>query len=374
MALVSQIRGVLGLALVVILACDIAAAEDMLRFWVGASGGGIYTGLLETRRGELCDVHQVVSGIEAHYIVKHPAAPVIYAAIRTEGPSRIAAYRANSNGKLDQISELDSRPHGVSHVNVSRDGRYLGVAYYRTGIAGVYRLDEEGRIDSVLAEVRHDGKSVNAERQEGPHPHWAGFSPDSRFLYVPDLGTDHIWVYEILEDQDAIRLVQKAASEPGSGPRHMVIHPRLDMVYVSDELAARVSRYALDRRSGKLRHLESMARAPEADGKTRHTVSDIRLHPSGRFLYLINRGFDQVSVFAVDQVTGRLTPVQREPVRGSISRSMAFDSDGQWALVAAHDSSTVALFEVDPYTGKLSYTRQMVAIPTPMAIAMDNIH
>lgn len=370
MVRVSRIHGVLGLALLLILVPDMASAGDTLRFWVAASGSGIYTGQLETHRGELSDIRQVVAGIEAHFIVKHPNKPVVYAAIRTDGPSRIAAYRADQNGALTLLGELGSRPHGISHVNVSRDGRYLGAAYYRTGMAGVYRLDEDGRITAVISEVRHDGNSVDGERQEGPHPHWAGFSADSRYLYVPDLGTDHIWIYEVLGDQDALRLVQKVASAPGSGPRHMVIHPELNMVYVSDELAARVSSYALDRQSGRLRPVESMARADEAGDLTVHTVSDIKLHPSGHFLYLVNRGFDQVSVFAIDAASGRLMPVQREPVRGSISRSIAIDGSGHWALVAGQASNTLALFAVDAVTGTLSYTRQMAAIPTPMEIAM----
>lgn len=342
------------------------------RIWIGASDSGIYAGELDTSTGTLTNFRNVVGGVEAHYIVKHPSKPIIYAAVRTAGPSRIIAYEAAANGDLARLSELGSRPHGVSHINISPDGRYLGVAYYRTGVAGVYRLDEKGRIVSVLAEVQHEGRSVNTERQQAPHPHWAGFSADSRYLYVPDLGTDNVWVYAVLEDRNELKLVQKVVSEAGSGPRHMSIHSRVGMAYVSEELAARVSSYQLDRQTGILRHVESMPPAAEATGRPWHTVSDIRLHPSGKFLYLVNRGFDQVSVFAIDQETGRLTPVQREPVRGSISRNIAFDASGRWALVAGHDSNTLALFEVDPDTGKLSYTRQIQAIPTPMAIAVEH--
>jgi 6-phosphogluconolactonase len=69
--------------------------------------------------------------------------------------------------------------------------------------------------------------------------------------------------------------------------------------------------------------------------------------------------------------TGRLTPVQREPVRGSISRNIAFVRSGRWALVAGQESNTLALFEVDTATGMLSYTRQIKAAPTPMAIVIE---
>lgn len=347
-------------------------ANASLRFWIGASEGGVYAGELDTQNGDIKNFRAVLEGLDAYYIVRHPRLPILYAVIRTDGPSKIASYRIAQNGDLSLESELDGRPHGVSHINVSVDGRYLGAAYYRAGITGVYNLDKDGKIASVFAEARHQGKSVDTERQEAPHPHWAGFSADTRYLYVPDLGTDHIWVYELEESLSNLKLVQKAAAPAGSGPRHMAIHPRLDMAFVSDELLARVSRYALDRASGKLRYLDSMEPAAEATEETWHSVSDIRIHPTGRFLYLVNRGFDRVSVFTINDQTGKLTPVEREPVRGTISRNIAFDDSGQWALVAGRDSNTLALFEVELATGKLRYTGQIKSVPTPMSIVIES--
>jgi 6-phosphogluconolactonase (cycloisomerase 2 family) len=95
------------------------------RIWIGASDSGIYTGELNASTGTLGELRRVVDGVEAHYIVKHPSLPIIYAAVRTEGPSRIVAYRAAANGDLSQFDELGTRPHGVSHINISQDGRHL---------------------------------------------------------------------------------------------------------------------------------------------------------------------------------------------------------------------------------------------------------
>ncbi len=344
------------------------SASELQPFWIGANQGGIYAGELDTENGEIHHFRSVFTGIDAYYLVKHPDKPILYAAIRTEGASRLASFYLDPEGNLSLQSELDGRPHGISHVNISPDGRFLGAAYYRTGFAGVYRLDAEGKIDSVLAEAQHTGKGVDTERQEAPHPHWAGFSKNSRYLYVPDLGTDQIWVYRLEEDLSGLKLIQKADAPPGSGPRHMAIHPDLDVAYVSDELSARVSRYELDRETGKLRYLDSMEPAEEAKGEIEHTVSDIRIHPSGRFLYLVNRTFDRVSVFAIADNTGKLVPVEREPVRGTIARNMAIDASGRWALVAGRDSNTLALFEVNTDSGELRYSGHIQYVPTPMAI------
>lgn len=204
----------------------VTSASELVRFWIGANQAGIYAGEIDVANGKINNLRPVVTGIDAYYIVKHPDKPILYAVIRTEGPSKIRSYRITESGDLELESELNDRPHGASHINISRNGRYLGVAYYRTGIAGVYNLTENGKIDSIFDEVRHEGTSINRERQEAPHPHWAGFSDDSLFMYVPDLGTDHIWVYKLDEEQRLLRLLQKAEAPPGSGPRHMAIHPK----------------------------------------------------------------------------------------------------------------------------------------------------
>jgi len=349
-----------------------AFAEPSTRFWIGASGGGIWAGELDLDNGHIGNFRPVIEGVDGYYIVRHPSKPILYAILRTEGLGSIVSYRIAPDGSLELQSELGDRPHGASHINISDDGRFLAVAYFRTGITGLYRLDDAGRITADYAEAQHEGKGPIADKQWAPHPHYAGFSSDTRFLYVPDLGTDDIWVYRVQAQQPMLQLLQKAAAPPGSGPRHMVIHLVLDMVYVSDELPARISRYALNRETGELQYLDSMPPAPEAAGEAEHTVSDIRLHPSGKFLYLVNRGFDRVSVFSIDQQTGVLTPVEREPVRGSISRNMAFTANGQWALVAGQLSNTLAVFRVDASSGELTYVDQMASVPTPMAIVIEN--
>jgi 6-phosphogluconolactonase len=79
-----------------------------------------------------------------------------------------------------------------------------------------------------------------------------------------------------------------------------------------------------------------------------------------------------VSVYAIDPLNGVLTPIEREPVRGSISRNMALTADGQWALVAGQLSNTLAVFRVDTSTGELTYANQMASVPTPIAIVIED--
>jgi 6-phosphogluconolactonase len=349
-------------------ACFAHANENGLsRFWIASSEDGIYTGELSRQTGKVENLFRSPEASGASYIAKHPSKNVLYAVSRTEGGSKLSSYLIQENGTLTLQSALDKRPEGGAHINVSNDGLWLAVAYYSSGVTGVYKLEQDGRIEDVYDEAQHTGSSVNPERQTTSHPHWAGFSSDSQFLYVPDLGTDHIWVYEIDEENFKLRVHQKAATARGAGPRHLAFHSTLNFAYVSDELQAQVSRYVHDPKSGKLTYVDSMISSEEASEDSWHNVSDIRVHPGGNFLYLVNRGFDYVSVFGINSLTGELKPIEREAIRGSISRNINFDESGRWALVAGTGSNTLSVFAVDLASGDLQF-REVLSVPSPMAI------
>ena len=83
------------------------------------------------------------------------------------------------------------------------------------------------------------------------------------------------------------------------GPRHYCFHPTLDLVYFSNEQGCSVTGYRLDPASGTLSAAQTISTLP--DGYTaRNTCSQIHLTPSGRFLYVGNRGHNSIAGFAVD--------------------------------------------------------------------------
>eukprot|EP01051_Picozoa_sp_SAG22_P005445 SAG22_NODE_322_length_12387_cov_50.101400_7_plen_118_part_00 len=59
-------------------------------------------------------------------------------------------------------------------------------------------------------------------------------------------------------------------------------------------------------------HLDALQRARDENDETNSTAQ-LRLHPSGRFLYAPNRGHDSIACFAVDADDGTLSLIQRVP-------------------------------------------------------------
>jgi Lactonase, 7-bladed beta-propeller len=63
----------------------------------------------------------------------------------------------------------------------------------------------------------------------------------------------------------------------------------------------------------------------------RNTCSQIHLAPSGRFLYVGNRGHNSIAGFAVDPATGHLTPAGRamtRPISAALSSNKTVNTVG----------------------------------------------
>ena len=75
--------------------------------------------------------------------------------------------------------------------------------------------------------------------------------------------------------------------------------------------------------------------------------------PNGRFIYVANRGHDSLAGFAVDQRSGRLSSLGQTKTEPT-PRGFAVDPSGRCLLAAGEASGKLTLFQIDETTGKLS--------------------
>ena len=343
---------------------------EKIPLWVASGKQGIYGAVFDSDKGTISDIRQLVTAASAGFLALHPSKPILYSIHRKKGGSILKSYIIVDSGDLKLLNEHDASLKGAAHLSVNQNGDMLAVAYYGGGAMGVYALDDKGKIASTVIEQKHEGSSVVQKRQQKPHPHWAGFSADNRFIFVTDLGTDHIWIYRLNNSDKTVTLHNKIATRPGAGPRHMAFHSSGEFVYVTDELLGEVSAYRYHQDQGRLSVIEHIESAPEAKSELWSNVSEVQLHPSSKFLYVANRGYDAISVFKVNPLDGKLTAVEREPIRGSISRHFTFDSTGKWMIVAGQHSNTLAVFHVSQTDGSLQYSRNIAAIPRPSCVLL----
>ncbi|KLU07109.1 6-phosphogluconolactonase [Rhodopirellula islandica] len=372
-------RGLVAAVVFAALHGNLAMAET-LNVWFGTTtprGGaseGIYHATFDTDSGKLSSASLAVKASQPGFLAMHPSKPVLYA---TSG-SGVTAYRVQAeskDAKLVELGSVESGDGGVAHLATDRTGSVLLSAQYGGGSTTLYELAEDGSVARRVEVHEHDallspaGSGVVENRQNAPHAHWVGTSPDNRFAFTPDLGMDKVVIWKL--DPNGPGLTHHGFGEgiPGGGPRHMKFSPDGKRIYLLNELALSVTAFDYDAKAGTMTAGQTIpALSEETKAKERfNSASEIRVHPSGKFVYSANRGHDSISVFRVDD-SGEMQLVEVEAIRGGWPRNFNLDPSGRWLIAAGRDSHTATVFEVDGDTGELTFTRQTQQVPTPICV------
>jgi len=228
---------------------------------------------------------------------------------------------------------------------------------------------------------------------------------NSTFLYITESVNNQILGYSINAADGSLTPIQGSpfpygtSNQPGGG---LVIDPQNQFLYASDFAAATITGFTIDGSTGALKKLGSSFNTGFAPGTmmidpadkflevadvgpglggissftldpstgmltpgvsgvltfvTSAGASDIALHPSGNFLFLLqgdtsaNSG---VAVFTVDRTNGFPTPVGSAPVpTGPAPEVMAEDPAGKFLYVANGGDGTISGFLIDGNTGAL---------------------
>lgn len=341
-------------------------------FGTGGPGAkGIYRSTFDTATGRPGPVELAAEIGSPGFLAVHPDGSRLYAVASFPGGPGVAGYRIGGDGSLTAINTSPTGDGGGAHVAVHPSGRFLLTAQYGGGSVAVFPLDAEGRLGAATLHRHEGGSRVVPNRQNAPHPHWCGFSPDGRYALVPDLGMDGIVIYRVDVERGVLERHGFAASVPGGGPRHMRFTPDGRFIHLLNELSLSVTSFAWDAASGTARRLGTVpALSEEAKaGEAFNSAAEIVVHPGGRFVYSSNRGHDTVTVYRADPETASLEVIQVQPIRGAFPRNINLAPGGGWLLAAGADSNTVAVHRVDSDTGRLTYqTRGIFHVPAPICI------
>ncbi len=346
--------------------------------WIGTSRAkpskGIYRCTLNTKTGKLSDPELVAEVGGPGFLAMHPSGSPLYAVCSVEGKPSVAAYaikKQHGKSSLAFVNSIEIGDGGAAHVAVDPTGQTILTAQYGGGSVAVFSLNKDGSLRERTQLVDHEGGSkVVPGRQDKPHAHWVGFSPDNRFAFVPDLGMDKVVIYKV--DVAASKITPHGFGEvpPGGGPRHMKFHTSGKWVYVLNEIDLSITVFDYNAKAGTMTPKQTILTVPKTQlAKEKFkSASEIRVHPSGRLVYSANRGHDTITAFRVNQETGQLSVIERENVRGATPRNFNLDPSGQWLLAAGQDSHTLASFEVNQDTGELTYNRSNVFAPSAICV------
>jgi 6-phosphogluconolactonase len=197
--------------------------------------------------------------------------------------------------------------------------------------------------------------------------------PSNRFVFVPHTGPNVVFQFTFDPGKGLLApgKVPRLRTGEKTGPRHLAFHPSKPIAYVMNEQGSSVTAFALDRKAGTLTALQSVSTLPK-DFRGTNATAEIKVHPTGRFLYGSNRGHDSIAVLGLDAKSGKMTARAQEPTEKN-PRSFDLDPAGKYLYAAGESSGKVACYRVDEKTGQLKRFATLAVGKTPwwvMALAL----
>ncbi len=341
----------------------------------GSRSKGIYAYRYDAGTGQTTPLGLAAETTNPSWVALHPKGRFLYAVNELpnyKGPNSggVSAFSIDhATGKLTFLNEVPTRGADPCYVTVDKTGKYVLVANYTGGSIAAFPVLSDGKLGEASAFVQHTGHGPNAERQEGPHAHSIDLSPDDRFAMVDDLGLDELLVYKFDSSKGTLTPNNPpfAKVDAGAGPRHFVLRPDGKFAYVISEMGHTVTVFSNDAASGRLQSVQAITTLPK--GFTgRNDDAEIRVHPSGKFLYASNRGDDSIAIYAIDSSKGTLTQVGITPTGGKEPRGMEIDPTGEMLFAANQKSDNIVVFRIDQQTGQLTPTGQKFDVGSPVCV------
>lgn len=339
---------------------------------VKGRGKGIYYLTLDTEKGKL-----EVSGVKDNiinpsYLTLSVDGKYLYAANErkmSEGVYGGTVSAFQIDGETGELTFLNKQfTNGTDPCYVAVHPACVYVCNYGSGSLASYPIHEDGSLGERRQFIQYEGKSVDKNRQAGPHAHSMVLFEENQFALMCNLGTDRIEAYRIREDgwlepEERMSIV----SALGAGPRHMEFSKDGRFLYVVNELNSSISVYTYDKAGKAFREQQTVPSV--LDGYSgENTCADIHVAEDGRFVFASNRGNSTIVCYRRGK-DGNLIPVGQYTSGGQVPRSFLLTPDGKFLVAANQNSDSVTLFALEENGG----LRQLdeVLVYNPVCVKLD---
>ena len=259
--------------------------------------------------------------------------------------SELASFAIDhSDGSLEQIGSIEEESDAV-YVTVDGTGRFVLTASNGGARASSYRVGEDGAVK---------GPPVCTVTTL-PGAHSIAVHPSNRFVYVPHcIRQNAIFQYDydgdtgIFVPKDLAVLVPRKRT----GPRHLRFHPTLDVMYSTDEQGNSISAYRVGEDGRLSTSFQTISTLPAEFDQQANSTAQLRIHPTGKFLYAPNRGHESIACFKIDSRSGTLSSIGRVPTEPH-TRGFDIDPQGKFVYAAGVESGKLASYSVNQDSGEL---------------------
>ncbi len=354
------------------LTLSLVLASQSIPFYIGTytspnGSQGIYEARLNMRTGAISKPVLAIRTENPSYLAVHPNGRCLYSVDESDHGSA-NAFLIGSGHRLKLIDSQKVRGQAPTYVSVDPRGKFVLTASYVGGVLSCLPIGRHGALLPVSSEIVNAGSGPNKERQEGSHMHFALTDSRSRYAYSCDLGTDKVQRYRLRRVHLSRVGRSDAMALPGSGPRHGAFGRRGRFLYVCNEMGCTVCTFSVNRHNGALRRLQTLSTLTANHPLPGATTAEIAVHPTGRTLYISNRGDDSVAVFRVRH-NGLLKRIQVKKLPVQTPRGFGIDPTGRWLIACGQSDDRLVAVQIGRRTGRLGHVGPTIGAPTPVCIA-----
>lgn len=327
---------------------------------------GIYSYNFNSETGDFSYENSSSAVVNPSYLSVSTDNKFIYSVNENGDKSYLSAFSYEANkGTVAPLNTQETI--GADPCYLINDDKNIITANYSGGNITVLEKNNDGSIGQIKQLVQHQGKGVNASRQEAPHVHMVQFSPDKKFVLATDLGTDQVftYAYDANAKETPLKVVDSMKVDAGSGPRHFTFSDDGKYLYLVHELDGALTVYSHN--EGQLKKIQTTSILSKGF-KGKFTAAAIAIAPDGKFLYATNRGeANTISIFEIAK-NGKLKSKGETSTLGDGPRSFVIDPSGNYLLVAHQYSNNVVIFKRNASTGALLDTGKRIELCAPVCL------
>lgn len=236
---------------------------------------------------------------------------------------------------------------GPAYVSLTEDNRFLMTASFFEGSLFVYRLDENGCPAEVCYRERLTTYGTafpkNSSGQAVPRCHCIRQMPGTDLVFASDYSGDRLLCYRLQEDGD-LELLSEYQLTRGEAARHIEFAPgRTDRVYLNTEFMGNLYVFKVDAKTGQM---ECVDQTNALVDEVAARCTNLRTSKCGTYLYNANRTNENISVFRIDEQSGKLIFVGAIPDLGMV-RDFNFDPENKVLIVGCQSQEMIRLYEMN---------------------------
>jgi 6-phosphogluconolactonase len=281
----------------------------------------------------------------------------------------LSGFAMDPSGDLKLINTVTAPGADFVHLALDHTGQCLIAPNYGKGSILSCKVAADGHLSDWVSNIQLAGHGPNASRQSSPHAHGAAVSPNNRFVYINDLGTDRILIYKLNTATAELTPADPPVytGPAGSGPRHLAFHPNGRWAYCINELNSTVTFLHWNPATGALTAVGSVPTMATNGDIAHNRAGELAFSKEGHFLYACNRGPDELVTYAVGP-DGNLKFLARTQTEGKEARHFLVSPQNGYLLVAEQFSNEVVIYARDRHTGLLKTTDARYPVDAPSCI------